>query len=89
MVINGLCGVAGQTFLVISLKIEQASLVSLARTFDIVMAFIYQVILLRQSVTIMSTAGAVIVFSGCCACAVKKFLDAKPDAFNRFLRRIR
>lgn len=89
MLLNGLCGAVGQTFLVIALKIEQASLVSLARSFDIVMAFIYQIILLKQAVTIMSVSGALIVLSSCAACALKKFIDAKPDAFNRILARFR
>lgn len=78
MLTNGLCGVLGQTFLVISLKIELAGLVSLARTFDIVIAYIYQIHLLHQNATHLSIIGAVIVFSSCASIAVKKLFDAKP-----------
>ena len=42
VVANGVCAVTGQVFLTLSLRIEEASLVSLARTIDVVMAFVYQ-----------------------------------------------
>jgi drug/metabolite transporter (DMT)-like permease len=87
--INGMCGVVGQGFLVISLKIEQAGLVSLTRTFDIVMAFIYQVACLNQEAELMSIIGAVIVSAGCVACGLKKFLEAKPGALKGFSISIR
>lgn len=78
--LNGMCGVFGQGFLTIALKIEEAGLVSLARTFDIVLAFIYQIILLKnQSVYWTSILGAVIVCSGCVAVAVKKIWSAKKS----------
>ena len=44
MIGNGLCGVFGQLCLTIALKVEEASLVSLARTIDIVMAFVFQIL---------------------------------------------
>ena len=80
--INGMCGVVGQLFLTISLKIEEAGLVSLTRTFDIVMAFIYQVTCLHQDAPLLSIIGAVIVSGGCVVCGLKKFIDAKPDALK-------
>ena len=77
LVINGLCGVFGQLFLVTALKIEEAGLVSLVRTFDIVMSFIYQVFCLHQSAPLLSIIGAAIVFCGCVACGLKKFFASK------------
>lgn len=85
MLANGLCGVMGQAFLVISLKIELAGLVSLARTFDIVIAFLYQVTLLDQSATHMSIIGAAIVLISCAACACKKLTEAKPHLLPKFM----
>lgn len=78
--LNGMCGVVGQGFLTIAVKIEEAGLVSLTRTFDIVLAFIYQIILLKnQHVYWTSILGAVIVSSGCVAVAVKKIWFAKKS----------
>lgn len=77
-----MCGVIGQGFLVVALKIEQAGLVSLTRTFDIVMAFIYQITCLHQEAMLMSVIGAVIITGGCVACGLKKFMDAKPGALT-------
>lgn len=75
--VNGMCGVLGQAFLVVSLKIEEAGLVSLTRTFDIVMAFIYQITCLHQEAVLMSIIGAVIVSAGCVACGLKKWYESK------------
>lgn len=86
LVANGFCGVGGQLFLVLSLKLEEAGLVSLARTFDIVMAFIYQVAFLHEPVYVTSIVGAIIVCSGVIACALKKTYGAKPHFFNPFIR---
>ena len=83
---NGICGVGGQLFLVLSLKLEEAGLVSLARTFDIVMAFIYQVAFLHEAVYVTSIVGAIIVCSGVIACALKKTYGAKPHFFNPLIR---
>lgn len=84
---NSICGVLGQLFLVLSLKLEEAGLVSLARTFDIVMAFIYQVIFLSQKVYWTSILGAIIVCSGVVACALKKIYESKPQYFEPLLRK--
>lgn len=86
MIANGFCGVGGQLFLVLSLKLEEAGLVSLARTFDIVMAFIYQVAFLHQQVYITSIVGAIIVCSGVIACALKKTYGAKPEIFDPIVK---
>ena len=76
---NGACGVLGQLCLTVALKIEEASLVSLARTIDIVMAFVFQVIWLpSEAVHWTSLMGAVIVCLGVCVSAVRRWLKDKP-----------
>lgn len=80
---NGLCGVLGQLCLTVALKIEEAGLVSLARTIDIVMAFIFQIAFLKQEqVHWTSILGAVIVCIGVCVSALRRWLKSKPGQFN-------
>lgn len=80
--LNGVCGVLGQFFLVWSLKLEEAGLVSLVRTFDIVMAFIYQIIFLYQPVVLTSILGALLVCGGVCICCLYKLYQSRPDMFE-------
>lgn len=79
---NGMSGVLGQGFIVVALKIEEAGLVTLCRTFDIVIAFLYQITFLNQEILLMSVVGAVVVSSGCVACGLKKYFDAKPETMK-------
>ena len=74
--VNGMAGVLAQTSLVLSLKLEEAGLVSLIRTFDIVCAFFFQCLFLNQPVYWQSIVGAVIICSGCVAVALKKYLES-------------
>ena len=83
VIANGLCGVFGQLCLTISLKIEEAGLVSLARTIDIVMAFLFQVAFLHNEVIHWtSIVGAVIVCIGVCVSALRRWLRGKPGKCN-------
>ena len=71
LVANGICGVLGQFCLTVALKVEEAGLVSLARTVDIVMAFVFQIIgLPEEEVDWTSILGAVIV---CTAVSLSAF----------------
>jgi drug/metabolite transporter (DMT)-like permease len=83
LVANGICGVLGQFCLTIALKVEEAGLVSLARTADIVMAFLFQVIWLPdERVHWTSILGAVIICSAVCLSALKKWLSQRPGKLN-------
>jgi drug/metabolite transporter (DMT)-like permease len=77
VVINGVCGILNQAALVLSLKFEEAGLVSLLRTFDIVIAFVYQAAFLNQPIYWTSILGSIIVTSGCVGVALKKYLASK------------
>lgn len=85
----GLCGVIGQFFMTWSLKIEEAGLVSLVRTFDIVLAFIFQATFLKQRVFTTSILGGFLVFTCVCMCCVKKLYSSRPDMFERRLNCIK
>jgi drug/metabolite transporter (DMT)-like permease len=83
VIANGLCGVFGQLCLTVSLKIEEAGLVSLARTIDIVMAFLFQVAFLHSEIVHWtSIVGAVIVCIGVCVSALRRWLRSKPGKYD-------
>lgn len=50
ILLNGLCGAIGQWFITSALKVEQSSVVALARTFDIEIAFLYSALLLHEHI---------------------------------------
>ena len=50
ILLNGLCGSAGQWFITSALKIEQSGIIALARTFDIEVAFLYSALLLHEDI---------------------------------------
>jgi drug/metabolite transporter (DMT)-like permease len=77
--VNGICGVLGQVTLVLALKLEEAGLVAVMRTFDIVVAFLFQAAFLSQPIHWTSILGAVIVCSGCIAVSLKKYYDSKRE----------
>jgi len=80
ILINGFCGVCGQATASAALRIEEAGLVSIMRTFDIVMAFIYQGLFLpQQPIHWTSILGAVLISSGCIVVSVKKYLDSRKS----------
>jgi drug/metabolite transporter (DMT)-like permease len=83
LIANGLCGVFGQLCLTVSLKIEEAGLVSLGRTFDILMAFIFQVAFLHTEIVHWtSIVGGVIVCFGVCISALRRWLRGKPNEYS-------
>ena len=80
ILINGLCGVCGQACLAAALRVEEAGLVSIMRTFDIVMAFIYQGLFLpQQPIHWTSILGAVLISSGCIVVSIKKYFDSRAQ----------
>lgn len=50
IILNGLCGSIGQWFITSALKIEQSGIISLARTFDIEVAFLYSAFVLQEHI---------------------------------------
>lgn len=50
ILLNGICGSIGQWFITSALKIEQSGVISLARTFDIEIAFLYSAFFLHEQI---------------------------------------
>lgn len=77
ILLNGLCGSIGQWFITSALKIEQSGVISLARTFDIEVAFLYSAFLLKEQITATSIVGSFLVSSGVLAVVLPKWLDSR------------
>jgi drug/metabolite transporter (DMT)-like permease len=72
----------GQILLTVSLQIEQAGPVSIARTADIVFAFIWQVLFFKEVPNIYSILGAFFVTSSVVLIGLRKWAVALPDDSN-------
>lgn len=74
----------------VDIRIEKAGVVSIIRTFDIVMAFVLQVLFLKQAVVWTSIVGAVIVFSTILIVYANKHMAATGKSWRDLLpRRLR
>ncbi|XP_053204172.1 solute carrier family 35 member G1-like [Panonychus citri] len=82
LLLCGLTGLFGQGILTLALKIENAGPVSLARSIEIVMAFIYQVTILGESVSIYSGIGAIVLGIGVITVGLHKWYLSDPQQFN-------
>lgn len=69
----------GQILLTLSLQLEQAGPVAIARSADIVFAFIWQVMFFEEIPNIYSIAGAVLVVSSVVLTGLRKWVLALPD----------
>ncbi|XP_076359109.1 solute carrier family 35 member G1-like [Tachypleus tridentatus] len=75
LILCGLCGTCGQFLLTTALKLEEAGPVSLARTIDVVVAFVFGVFFLDQYPSWTSIVGAFLVCSSVVITAMKKWRD--------------
>ncbi|KAI1285164.1 Solute carrier family 35 member G1 [Halotydeus destructor] len=76
---NGLCGVISQPLQTAALKIEEASVIALSRTIDVVMAFIFQIIFLQEQVHWTSMIGATIICFGVGVSIARKWFHHHAD----------
>lgn len=80
--VSGMVGVISQPLLTVALKIEEAGLVSLARTVDVAMAFFFQIFFLGESVHWTSLLGAIIICCGVVIAILRKWHSERPDALR-------
>ncbi|XP_074518715.1 solute carrier family 35 member G1 [Halichoeres trimaculatus] len=76
MMLIALLGVAGQTFLTKALQIEKAGPVALVRTFDVVLAFIFQFLFFNRAPTWWSLGGALCVVLSTSGVALRKWYSS-------------
>lgn len=75
--LNGLCGTLGQWFITSALKVEQSGVISLARTCDIQVAFLYSAFLLHEQIRVSSIVGSIMVSGGVICCVIPKWLESR------------
>lgn len=69
----------GQILLTLSLQLEQAGPVAIARSADIVFAFIWQVLFFKETPNIYSLAGAFLVTSSVVLTGIRKWVISLPE----------
>lgn len=78
VVLLGIFSFLGQILLTISLQLEQAGPIAIARCADIVFAFIWQMIFFGETPTIYSLVGALLVVSSVILTALRKWAISLP-----------
>ncbi|XP_054166030.1 solute carrier family 35 member G1-like [Oppia nitens] len=79
----GFLGIGDQYFLTKSLQYESAGPVSVARTFNIVLSFIWEATILAEPIEWTSVTGAVIISTCVVALAIVKWQTEKPEFFEK------
>ncbi len=69
----------GQILLTLALQLENAGPVAVARTADIVFAFIWQVLFFKEVPNIFSLAGAFLVTSSIIMTGLRKWVISMPE----------
>jgi len=83
LMLNMLFNAIGQGSSALAFRLEEAGLVAVMRTFNIVMAFVYQGIFLTQPIHWTSIVGAVLICSGCIIVSGMKYYDSKKSHGNK------
>ncbi|NXW75769.1 S35G1 protein, partial [Hirundo rustica] len=83
LILIGLLGLGGQTFLTKALQIEKAGPVAIMRTMDVVFAFILQTLFLNHLPTWWTVGGALCVVASSSGTAIRKWRHSVKKAKQR------
>lgn len=75
----GIFSFSGQMLLTIASQLEEAGLVAIARTVDVVFAFIWQIIFFNEIPNIFSIVGAILVTSSVVMIGLRKWMMSLPS----------
>jgi len=75
----GVFSFSGQILLTIATQLEEAGLVAIARTVDVVFAFLWQIIFFNEVPNIFSIIGAVLVTSSVVLIGLRKWMMSMPS----------
>lgn len=78
----GIFSFSGQMLLTIAAQLEEAGLVAIARTVDVVFAFVWQIIFFNEIPNIFSIVGAVLVTSSVVLIGLRKWIMSMPSTSN-------
>jgi len=77
LILSVLFNAIGMSTSALAFRLEEAGLVSIMRTFNIVMSFVYQAIFLPQPIHWTSIVGAFLICSGCIIVSGLKYWESK------------
>ena len=86
LVAVGITGVADQYFVSTALKYEKAGPVSVTRTSTVVMTFIWEAVILGQTIEMLSIIGASIITACVLVLALDKWRKESPKTFERLYK---
>lgn len=75
----GVLSFSGQLFLTIAAQLEEAGLVAIARTVDVVFAFMWQIIFFGEIPNVFSILGAILVVTSVILIGLRKWLMSMPS----------
>lgn len=76
----------GQILLTLALQLEHAGPVAIARTSDIVFAFIWQILFFKEIPNVYSIIGAILVISSVVVTALRKWILSSPENISLKLK---
>lgn len=87
MVIVGICGIFDQYLITLAFQYEKAGPISVVRTFNIVLSFLWEVLLLGEQIQLTSVLGACLICSCVIVLALAKWNKESPDTFDQIRRK--
>ena len=88
MIIIGICGIFDQYLITLAFQYEKAGPISVVRTFNIVLSFIWEVLLLNEEIQLTSVLGACLICSCVIVLALVKWNKESPETFESIRRRL-
>lgn len=87
LVIIGVCGIFDQYLITLAFQYEKAGPISVVRTFNIVLSFLWEVLLLNEQIQFTSVLGACLICSCVIVLALVKWNEESPETFDRIRRK--
>ncbi|OTF80494.1 EamA-like protein [Euroglyphus maynei] len=84
----GICGILDQYCITLAFQYEKAGPISVVRTFNIVLSFLWEVILLNEDIEWTSILGACLICSCVIVLALVKWYKESPESFDKIRRKL-
>lgn len=84
----GICGILDQYCITLAFQYEKAGPISVVRTFNIVLSFLWEVILLNENIEWTSILGACLICSCVIVLALVKWYKESPESFEKIRRKL-
>ncbi|XP_075584777.1 solute carrier family 35 member G1-like [Dermatophagoides farinae] len=84
----GICGILDQYCITLAFQYEKAGPISVVRTFNIVLSFLWEVMLLNEDIEWTSILGACLICSCVIVLALVKWYKESPESFEKIRRKL-